>query len=356
LVISAAVVVLAGLLPIAAGAQPSPAKPPAGTPAKPPAGDAAGPAAGDPDKPAAEDPREIAVSGFKEGKQAFGESRFEDALAAFRRSYEAMKSPNTKLMVVRTLKALDKPVEAYQESIGDQDVMDAAAADNPEKYSDAVQAIRNEAESLKAAIGFLTVRVTGAPAGATLRVAGEEIERSRWGEQLVVKPGTIEVELQTAEGSNKQQVVVTPGAQVPVNMVPPAKPEPEPEPSTGLFDGSSNQRLLAYGAAGVGVAGFILFGVLGGLHLSTYSDLESACEGGVCPLSREGDIDQGRGYQTGANVCLVIGIVGLGAGAALFFTTDWLEWLNGDEGGDDSSDDDVELGVTPGGLQLRGRF
>jgi hypothetical protein len=53
---------------------------------------------------------------------------------------------------------------------------------------------------------------------------------------------------------------------------------------------------------------------------STYSDLEEKCAG-PCPADSQDDLDQidsGRTQQTLANVGLVVGIVGIGAGVTLF--------------------------------------
>jgi hypothetical protein len=67
----------------------------------------------------------------------------------------------------------------------------------------------------------------------------------------------------------------------------------------------------------VGVAGFVMFAVAGSMSKATYSSLEKDCGAGPCPSSRAEDISAGRTQQTLANVGLVIGAVGVAAGATL---------------------------------------
>jgi uncharacterized membrane protein YdfJ with MMPL/SSD domain len=81
---------------------------------------------------------------------------------------------------------------------------------------------------------------------------------------------------------------------------------------------SSTLRTAAFVAGGVGVVGLGLFIGAGTSANATYSDLEDACGNRPCPVSRQGDIDSGKTMQTLANVGLVVGGVGLGAGVTLF--------------------------------------
>jgi hypothetical protein len=69
---------------------------------------------------------------------------------------------------------------------------------------------------------------------------------------------------------------------------------------------------------GIGVAGLALFTVYGLIDNSTYSDLQSSCPHNACPPGKQGEIDSGRTQQTIANVSLVVGGVGLAAGATMF--------------------------------------
>jgi hypothetical protein len=72
---------------------------------------------------------------------------------------------------------------------------------------------------------------------------------------------------------------------------------------------------------GIGVAGMVTFGVAGGLSLSTYSEVEDKCSaqpGGRCTSSADHEtIDKGEQQQLIANIGLIVGSVGLAAGATL---------------------------------------
>jgi hypothetical protein len=72
-------------------------------------------------------------------------------------------------------------------------------------------------------------------------------------------------------------------------------------------------------AGGVGAAGLITAVVAGAMAQSTYGDLGSTCHNGACPASKAGEISSGKSQETIANVGLVVGLLGIGTGAVLFF-------------------------------------
>jgi hypothetical protein len=78
---------------------------------------------------------------------------------------------------------------------------------------------------------------------------------------------------------------------------------------------------------------------------STYDDLKGACTGNVCPPNKQGEVSAGKTQQTVANVGLVLGGVGLAAGATLFVIS-----LSPRSSGSSSTG----LVVAPGYLGLRG--
>jgi hypothetical protein len=91
--------------------------------------------------------------------------------------------------------------------------------------------------------------------------------------------------------------------------------EPQAPPPSG---GGDTSRTLAFVAGGVGVAGVATFVVFGTLSSSKFDELESDCPGGHCAPDRDGDIADGRRFQTIANVGLGFGIAGAVTSAALF--------------------------------------
>jgi hypothetical protein len=151
-----------------------------------------------------------------------------------------------------------------------------------------------------------------------------------------------------------QKTAVTLDAQPEPPAPPPAateptegeKPEtPAPAETSAGASSTSPLRPYAYVAGGVGVAGLALFTVFGLMDNATFSDLQSACTHNVCPPSKQAEIDSGRTQQTVANVSLVVGAVGVAAGATLFVLSLSPKSPAGPATG---------LVVAPGYLELRG--
>jgi hypothetical protein len=333
--------------------------------AQPPVSDAqpTQPAAGDAGA-AAPEPKSEALDAYKRGKQAFAAGRFEQALASFRLSYDKLPSPNSHLMIGKSLVELGRIVEAHQSLVLSEKIASEAAAGS-DKYIDTLNAARDLLASVRGKIGRLRFSAVGGidtlPPDASLRVGATVLARDDWDEALALEPGSFEVTLTTAEGDSTQTVEVTAGGDVTVALAlpgvdePPRPPQPttttEPEPSSWRAD---NQRTLAYVAGGVGVVGFALFGAFGGLTLSTLDDLESRCTNGACPSGSQGDIDSGTTYQMIANVGLIVGAVGVATGITLFVTDPSIIGDDGEE--TEARRDRLELSIGAGTLALRGRF
>ncbi len=272
--------------------------------------------------------KDVAQKAFLKGAAAQKKGDHEAALTAFKESYDAVASPNSHLMYARELVALGRNVEAYQSY--ERIIVEAeAAAKLDQKYSQAADAARKEMGELEAKLGFVTVTVKPA-AGDTVRLSGRELTESELDKALPVAPGQVRVELVSAAGKETvKEVEVAAGQRVNVDLspegaAPPSEAGTAEGPGGGVSTDSStwDTRTWAYVAGGVGVAGIVTFGVFGALNNGKHSKLEDECTGGVCPRDLESDRDTGRTYQTVANVGLVVGIVGLGAGTALYLMSD----------------------------------
>jgi tetratricopeptide (TPR) repeat protein len=89
---------------------------------------------------------------------------------------------------------------------------------------------------------------------------------------------------------------------------------------------SAGAPTVAYVAFGAGAAGLITSGALYAMALGSKGKLERSCV--AYPSCREAEIDAAREHEdaarteaTGASIALAIGVVALGAGALLFFST-----------------------------------
>ncbi len=276
---------------------------------------------------ATEEQKDQARQYFTTAMAAWTDKRFEEALQGFRSSYDIVASPNSHLMGVRTLVSMSRNAEAYGQAQAVVAEADAAAASEP-KYEATAQAAREIVAKLRPLIALVTIvgADQAADAEGTLTVAGRAIERPRWADPVAVEPGEVTV---TLGGLPSKQITAEAGGEHRVDFTPAPPPEPQP---VVAYDGP-DRRMMAYIAGGVGAAGLVTFAIFGGLALSEYGDLEDQCPDKQCPSDLSDDADSGQTFQTVANVGLIIGIVGVVAGAGLF-TWDLLDDGSGDEGAD----------------------
>ena len=172
---------------------------------------------------ATEAQKTAATRAYKRGKRAFLREDFKGALRAFQQSYEAVASPNSRLMIAQSLAALGQPVAAYElfgEVIADVEASGSA------KFTAAGKSAQEQREQLRSRIALLTVTVVGADAEATLEIAGRPLPRERWGTPVPVEPGSAKVRLVTALGRADEFVELGPGSSGAIEINAPAPPEP----------------------------------------------------------------------------------------------------------------------------------
>lgn len=266
----------------------------------------------------------VAADGLYDAK------RYAEAITAYRASYEIVASPNSRLMIARSLAALGKLDDAYAELVGAvADAKTAVAADA--KYEPTLKAAETELASLEPRIGRVELVLGAALEGAKINVGPRTLTAAQHSTPVVVTPGNIVVVAALADGrSVRKEVAVAAGATEKVELDlapevapgaqprPPERPRPAPPPPTDSRAKQHPLRAYAFVAGGVGVAGLATFTIFGLMNKSKFDDLDSSCDNGHCGPSRQDDIDAGRRYQTLANVGLVVGVVGIGAGTTLF--------------------------------------
>lgn len=294
---------------------------------------------------------------FEKGLSLFQAKQFREALVEFRASYAAVPSPNSHLYVARCLVATRELDLAFAELEAVLAEAETRALGEP-KYAPTRDTARLERDELAGVVGLLTVSVKAAEPATTLDVAGRRIPQERWSRPVAVKPGAVELVLTSPSGTRstksvsvaagEKQAVVLDAAIVPLapaavaNAAPPQDPEPRSTSSHGWM------RPAAYVAGGVGAVGIVMFAVGGAMANHTYSTLESEC-GGPCPADRASDVSAGKTQQTVANVGLVVGVVGVAAGATLFV-------LSGRHAGSKGRAASSEVVLGPGFTGLKGRF
>jgi hypothetical protein len=270
--------------------------------------------------------REQAQALFVRGKELFAKRQYDDARALFVASHGIVASPNTRLQIARCLRAMGKLVDAYAE-LGRTEVEAKELNGTDNRYKLASDAASLERSELEPKLAFVSLTVTNPSDGTRVTIGGEEIRRAAWGEPAPVAPGTTEIALETpGHAPVKTAVNLTQGAKTaltidaqsgePLVEKPPAPEAPPvaPPPPVHPFP----FRTAAYVAGGVGVAGLVTFAVSGTMARSTYNSLQNACGSNPCPPDKAGEISSGKTQQTVANVGLVFGVLGVGAGTALF--------------------------------------
>lgn len=299
-----------------------------------------------------------ALDHFTVGKAAFEAKTYDKAISQLRASLDVVNSPNARLVLARALRdsgALGDAWAEYGRVAEDATKLAATEA----RYAQTADAALSERTELEPKLAFVTVDVQHAPGDTTLKVGGRSIPADQWAAPILAPAGAVNVVLSDASGKElaRQTVAATVGQKVavtldahplaPVTSSPnpddnpdyakPAPPPPPPQPSSRV-----GLRPYAYIAGGVGLAGFAAFTIFGIMSNSDFNDLKSNCSSGSCPSSKSGEINDGKTFQTVANVGLGVGIVGVAAGATLFVLS-----LGG-------KSDSTGLVLSPGYVGVRG--
>ena len=302
-----------------------------------------------------------ALDHFTAGKTAAEAKTFDKAITELRASLDSVNSPNARLVLARALRDSGQLGDAWAEfGRVAEDATKLAATES--RYSQTADAAIAERTELEAKLAFVTVTIVHAPADTTLKVGGHSIPAEQWAAPILAPTGAVDVVLSDASGKElaRQTVAATAGQKTPVTLdalpppVAPPPPSPDdkpdfsnpPPPPPEQPPGRAKLRPYAYVAGGLGVAGLAVFTIFGVMSNSDFNDLKSNCTNGSCPASKSGEINDGKTFQTVADVGLGVGIVGVAAGATLFVLS-----LGGKSPDAPSS---TGLVVTPGFIGVRG--
>lgn len=291
---------------------------------------------------------------FEAGSNLYDAKKYEEALTAFRASYQVVASPNSHLMIARCLRDLGRAVEAYREYTA----VAAEARAKGGRYESTARAAEEERAETKPKIALVTIKLVEPKEGATFKVNGSPADPATFGTETAFEPGTITVTGEAPDGATaKAEAQAAAGSQTTLELkfesaAPSAAPPPPPpvhaEPSTA---GGPPWRMMSYIAGGVGVLGLGAFAVLGSMSNAKYNDLQDKCGagGGSCPPGSQSDIDSGKSLQTFANVGLVVGVVGVAAGATFFV-------LSLNKHGTEQQANAVSLQFGPGSVSVKGNL
>ena len=304
-----------------------------------------------------------ATTAFQAGTKLFGAKKFALALVEFQKSYDTVKSPNSLLYIARCQNETGAHKEAYLTFR--RVIQEAEERGQAEpKYLPTRDSAKVEMEEVANTFALLTVNVANAKDATRLKVGGAPVDRADWGKPLPHDPGALAVSLETdgletvaenvelAKGDKK---VIELAVKEPSLTQEPRGPE---EPTTGS-GGPSGLFIAGLVAAGAGVAGMVTFGVAGGMTLSTFGELEDTCgaqPGGRCTSAADLEVvDRGQTERPIANVGLIVGAVGLAAGATLIVID---LATSGGSGSDGSTkvEASAKLDLGPGYVGVSGAF
>jgi hypothetical protein len=311
---------------------------------------------------ASDEQKKRAQDAFQAGDAAFDQLSYEAALGHFRDSYDAVASPNSRLMIARCLLELGRLDEAYDEFSGV-----AGDAEDNDAYEAAGVTAEKERAAVLNRLAWLTVELGDVPTGSRIDIGGRSRSPDSLSEPVALTPGHTKIEAVAPNGKvakadiyvaagRKAMVTLALGETVTVGTPPPPgeeeEEEPElepvettPPPTPPVQEEGANLKPWAFVAGGIGLAGGGAFAAFGILSTNHYNDLEDACaEDGSCPTDSQKDIDNGKQYQLFANIGLGVGIAGVATSALLFILD-----AKGKKG-------PVEVNVGYRSIELKGEF
>lgn len=324
--------------------------------------------------------RERAQTEYRAGTLAFKEGRYRDAADSFHKSYDIVASPNSHMMWARALREAGEYDRAYEEmALAQREA--AKLAINLPKYAATAESTEAELAELLPRVAALNIQLKNGDA-MEVWVNRRRVRRSLW-PAIAVREGEAHVAVRlhggrrawaavNAKRGQVQRVELDLAGQLEAGddaLIPwLSKDTAKPDPPAKLIEGASDPatqpdtadpgadsssasgpglRMWSYVAGGVGALGLVTFAVAGSMSNATHADLEAECPNGACPASQSDKIDQGKRQQTVANIGLVVGVIGVAAGATLFI-------LDLDQ--DKKTGQRTQLVAGPGSLRLRGRF
>jgi hypothetical protein len=292
---------------------------------------------------------------FNSGLRLFKAGKMADALPVFREVADGNGSPNAGLYVGHCLQQLGKYVEAHKAFTA---VVKQTTQRGDTKYETTREAALAQLGLLEPRIAKIVVSLVEVPNGLAVTLDGAALEEKDLGSPVVVEPGVHRIEgTATDMAPVRREISVETGESKTTILTfkkldaAPGAPEPAAPKSEVTTSTSFPMRTVGFVAGGVGVAGMTVFTVAGLMAKSTFDRMSDVCGAAGCSDPGQiAEIDKGRTQQTWANVGLVVGLVGLTAGATLVI-------LGGRNQASDPAPT-VAVSGTPGGgtLSYTGKF
>ncbi len=258
-----------------------------------------------------------------EGYQALQTKDYAAAADRFGRADALVHAPTLMIDWARSLVGLGKLVEAQERY--EQIMREGVDPKAPKSWQRALTDAASELAAIKPRLGWVTITVAGS-ADARVTVDGAPVPPAAVGVRRAVNPGEREVRV-TAKGflPQKKSLEVAEGGEASADFT--LEPDPDaqlaPVPTEAAapapVEAAKHNPTPMYVAFGVGGAGLLVGAVTGGLALSKRSELASACNSAdQCRSNQKNVLSSYHALGTVSGVGFGVGIVGLGAGVALW--------------------------------------
>lgn len=291
---------------------------------------------------------QTAAALFKQGRELAEKKQWAQACPLFAEAHRLEpKAVGLSLNLAECYKNIGKWASAW-EAYNEAEFL--AKKDND---SERATFAHSEAAALEPRLPKLRINAKDTP-GLSIHRDDKDVAKGLWGADIPVDPGEHKIEA-TAPGYSVWTTTIKiaeKDAQV-IEIPALVKETAPPGPSTGP---SPALRPAAIAAGGVGVAGLILGGVMGGLAMSAKSSLDTACPNKACNDAASQD------KLASAKTKALVSTIGFSAGGAALATGVVLFVLSTRGGAAPKQDDKPRARVEPllgpgfAGLSASGRF
>ena len=249
----------------------------------------------------------LAQTRYEAGVEQFHQGNFDRALIEFQASLELYASPNSRLFIARTLRALNRLDEASLTfEFAARDAEDRIASDP--RYRETAAAARSEMAEIEPQLARIVLRGESLPTGTEVRIGDHVVPAAVLGVRFPVMPGTYVVHA-TAHGFHpfEQRITLEAGGAREIGialLLERASGSPSLAPIE-IAPSPRFDRRLAFISGGVAALGL---GVTLGFYFAANGEasafLAQPCPtGGTCPDAQV-HADRGLAFQVASNVGL----------------------------------------------------
>jgi hypothetical protein len=263
----------------------------------------------------ADQPRGSARDLGAEGLALYEQGDYVRALERFDLAHGLMPAPTLGIRAARCLVRLGRLVEASERYL--EVTRFPLTERSPQVHIQAVQQASVELDALQPTIPTLTVatdRLDGEPLEA--KIDGAVMPAAMLGQPQPLDPGPHRIELRGPDRDFEAPLVLKPGDKITLWLPPIAKPRAS-GPTAAASPPMSAVRRWGIASLVVGGAGTMMGVFSGALALAQQDALEARCPERSCPPAEHAAADRYDATRVLTTVGLVLGGVGLGAGATL---------------------------------------